>query len=323
MTAGCDPLESAAPEHGGSGFRHGAICYHTPAELLDTLGPLVSGAVERDEPVSVVLDPPTWDGLRDRLGAAADAVVRADHDAVHSWSGQTSADRLAEQLRALTADGRRLTMVGQHNAAFDGAGGAYWSEVDVALNLALDGVPVTMLCPYPIEELRPEIAAAVRWNHAELLLGAEAAPNPAFRPPAEVLAAVPAAPAPPLGPAIDEVPFHPGGLRGMRAAVRHHAGRAGLGTDRADALVLAISELVSNSIEHGAGHGSVSWWTQPARVIAEVHDPGMLSDALPGLCPPEPTGERGRGVFLARRLCDLVHLWTGPDGTRVRVETGR
>lgn len=46
-------------------------------------------------------------------------------------------------------------------------------------------------------------------------------------------------------------------------------------------------------------------------------------DALPGLRPPEPTGERGRGVFLARRLCDLVHLWTGPDGTRVRVESGR
>jgi hypothetical protein len=107
MTAGCDPLESAAPERGGSGFRHGAICYRTPAELLDTLGPLVSGAIERDERVSVVLDPPTWEGLRDRLGTAADAVVRADHHTVHSWSGQTSADRLAEQLRELTADGGR------------------------------------------------------------------------------------------------------------------------------------------------------------------------------------------------------------------------
>ncbi len=323
VSAAWEHARPSASERGDGSFRHGAICYRTPVELLDTLAPLLAAAVARDEPVSAVLDAASWAGLQQRLGATTESIARSDHADVHGWSGQTWVDRLAEQLRERATGGRRLTVVGQHSAAFDGPTGAYWSEVDAALNVALDGLPITMLCLYPINDVRPAIATAVYWNHPELLSGPDVTPNPDFKPPAEVLALAPASPAPQLGPALDEVPFGPRTLRGIRETVVRHARGAGLDSERVNSLVLAISELVSNSIEHGAGHGSLRWWTHPRRVIAEVHDPGSLGEVLPGLRRPALTGERGRGVYLARRLCDVVHLWSGPDGTRVRVETGR
>ncbi len=314
---------SASPRAADSGFRHRAICYRTEDELVDTLVPLLSAAVEAGEAVFAVLDPSSRRAVRDRLGPAAGEVNFADPVEVYGYSGQTTAATRAEQLRGLTAGGRRATVVGQHSASFDGPGGAYWCEVDAALNVALADLPVTVLCPYPITVVSERIAMAVRWNHAELLLDGDLQPNPALRAPADVLGDVPPPPAPRLGPAAEEVRFDESGLRRVRAAAERHGGSVGLDVERVRSLVLAVSELASNSIEHGAGYGTVRWWVSSDRVVAEVHDPGTLDDALPGMRPPELTGARGRGVWLARQLCDVVHMWTSADGTRVRVETAR
>ncbi len=303
-------------------FLHRAAYYRDGSDLVDVLVPLLRGAVERGEAVVVVLDGPTTDAVRDGLGPLAGSVEFTDPADVHGYSGQTTAARRANQLRELTAGGRRAVFVDQYGADVDGGSAAYRSEVDAAMNIALAGVPVTVVCPYPVRASR-QLAAAARWNHHELLVDGALRPNPALRRPVDVLAAVPVASAPELGPPTEEQAF--GGavtrLRGIRADARRHAADAGLDDDQIGEFVLALSELVTNSIEHGAGHGTVRWWVYPGRVVAEVHDPGRLRDTLPGMRPPVVTGERGRGVWLARRFCRTVHLWAAADGTHARIES--
>jgi hypothetical protein len=55
-------------------------------------------------------------------------------------------------------------------------------------------------------------------------------------------------------------------------------------------------------------------------VVAEIHDLGRMTTTTPGLRRPDVRSPRGRGVWLARQLCDVLHLWTGADGTYVRLE---
>ena len=49
-----------------------------------------------------------------------------------------------------------------------------------------------------------------------------------------------------------------------------------------------------------------------------MHDRGVLGDPLLGLQAPHPAEPRGRGVWIARQLCDSLHVWANADGTHVR-----
>ena len=51
--------------------------------------------------------------------------------------------------------------------------------------------------------------------------------------------------------------------------------------------------------------------------FCEVHDRGSLADPLPGLQAPHPSHPKGRGLWIARQLCDMLHIWSDADGTHV------
>ena len=185
-----------------------------------------------------------------------------------------------------------------------------WSVVEASCNLALSGLPVTLVCLCEAGRTGEDTERVLYWNHPELFVAGAASPNPRYRSPAEVLASTPPPPAPALGPPDHELPFAgSAALRGIRASAKRHGFEAGLDTERIDGLVLAVGELVSNSIEHGAGHGTLSWWVQPGRLVAEIHDPGHMSTtprspgrllvSQTGACspalPPPATGTSTRG----------------------------
>jgi hypothetical protein len=39
------------------------------------------------------------------------------------------------------------------------------------------------------------------------------------------------------------------------------------------------------------------------------------------LRPPHPNDPRGRGLWIARQLCELLHVWSDGRGTHVRLQT--
>lgn len=113
--------------------------------------------------------------------------------------------------------------------------------------------------------------------------------------------------------------FERGDLAAVRRTVRTCAQRAGLHPDRTDDLVLAASELAANSVDHGGGQGSLRTWHREGVVVVEVSDRGRIADPHAGSSAPAADSERGRGLWMARRLADRFLLHTGDHGTTARL----
>jgi len=108
------------------------------------------------------------------------------------------------------------------------------------------------------------------------------------------------------------------GITTLRHAVRRIAAQAGLHGQRLDDFVLAVNEIVTNAVMHGGGAGRLRLWRDGRDVCCEVSDrgPGLPAGGHAGQLP-HSSQPRGRGVWLAHRLCDSVETATGPTGTTV------
>jgi anti-sigma regulatory factor (Ser/Thr protein kinase) len=105
----------------------------------------------------------------------------------------------------------------------------------------------------------------------------------------------------------------------VRRFVVARSASLGLPPARVDDLVLAVNEVATNAIRHGAGHGRVRLWRDGRYLLCEVFDQGRVTRGLFGCLPPDLDTEGGHGLWITRQLCDLVDIHTGTDGTTVRL----
>ncbi|MEW6581974.1 MAG: ATP-binding protein [Actinomycetota bacterium] len=112
----------------------------------------------------------------------------------------------------------------------------------------------------------------------------------------------------------------PAEVEAVRAAIRRMA-MEGRFADRAHDLELAFAEIVANAQEHGRPPVRVRAWLD-GRLVVEVTDAGAGFD--PGELvpdrPPSHAGHRGRGLWIARQLVDVMDVRASPTGTTVRLE---
>ena|SRR5688572_10602113 len=109
----------------------------------------------------------------------------------------------------------------------------------------------------------------------------------------------------------------PDDLTTVRAFVRDRALTLGLPARRADLLMLAVSELATNTLQHAGGGGRVRIWAETGRVVCDVEDHGAARPFGRGMPPADSV--RGRGLAIVEHVGDDVATSTGPDGTRVRI----
>jgi anti-sigma regulatory factor (Ser/Thr protein kinase) len=115
------------------------------------------------------------------------------------------------------------------------------------------------------------------------------------------------------------VPAEPASLAVVRAQLRRWFQTAGIGTDTAADLLLAVGEAASNAAEHahdGAEHRVELIVTAAATgegIRLAVCDDGCWKP------PPESPGNRGHGLRVIAALVDTVHLSTSRDGTTVEM----
>lgn len=113
-----------------------------------------------------------------------------------------------------------------------------------------------------------------------------------------------------------ELPPVPECLRTIRHALRDWLPSTGLSPDKIDDVVLAVTEVCSNAIEHGyrdhVGTVSVEAWHTDSAIRIVVIDHGCWQ-------PPQPNGIRGRGLLLVRALIPEIELETGSSGTSVEL----
>ena len=88
---------------------------------------------------------------------------------------------------------------------------------------------------------------------------------------------------------------------------------AGLADEKADALVIAVNEITTNAVVHGRAPAGLRLWTSADDVLCEVRDAGYgIDDEFAGQVLPVPDSVGGRGLWLARVLCDDLDI--GRDG---------
>jgi anti-sigma regulatory factor (Ser/Thr protein kinase) len=108
----------------------------------------------------------------------------------------------------------------------------------------------------------------------------------------------------------------PDDLAAVRAFARARALAFGLPRDRTELLVLAVSELATNTLQHTSGGGEIKLWVEPGRLFCEVFDSGRRR---PFGEMPAAESERGRGLAIVSRVADDVLTSSGADGTAVRI----
>jgi anti-sigma regulatory factor (Ser/Thr protein kinase) len=105
----------------------------------------------------------------------------------------------------------------------------------------------------------------------------------------------------------------------LRRLVADRAAAAGLRPHRAATVVLAIHELVTNSIRHTGCGGTLRVWTEPGELVCQVEDRGHILDGLAGR---RRRAAAGEGLWIVNHVSDLVEVRTGGGDDRACAHAG-
>lgn len=118
---------------------------------------------------------------------------------------------------------------------------------------------------------------------------------------------------------VDEIPVTPE-LSRLRRCVAASSVLAPLSQSQREDFVLAVNEGAINALEYGEEPRIAHLWRQGGSVIADVVARGRVGDPLAGQQRPDPEAIRGRGLWIANQLCDLVELRQEGQTTRLRLQ---
>ncbi len=300
-------------------LQHVVGFYASETHLVAQITGLIRAARDRGEPVVLGVHTYTWEAVGEALGCLTGVLPLVHPEGPEGRSGQTLVASRARELRRLIAESGPATVITQHRSGFDGPDGRFWTELDAAVNIALWDLPVQATCFFPEMPTHRAVLHGARRNHPMVLVGDELHYNPDHRRPYDVLAESPVPPPPDLGPPDMRMTFDGWQLREVRAMIERSMLGANYDRERAEDVSLAVNEVATNAVEHGAGESHICVWSGAREYVFEVHDRGVLAELLPGLRPPHPAERRRRGLWIARQLCDSLHVWADATGTHVRI----
>jgi anti-sigma regulatory factor (Ser/Thr protein kinase) len=109
-------------------------------------------------------------------------------------------------------------------------------------------------------------------------------------------------------------------LAGVRYELRAYGAANGLTDQALFNFVLAVNEIMTNTIRHAGGHGHLKLWRNEAGLWCKITDrgpgiPRRYSGAGPAQ--PKPGHLAGHGLWLARHICTSVEIKSGRPGARV------
>lgn len=314
---------AALPAHAGvPTFAHEALVYVSLEQFVATTVPFVLEGLEAGEPVLIATKQPNLRALREALGPRSRQVTLADTD---TWHPATM-----KRLRAFhelttehaAAGGGRTRLGGEPIWSVDRPGLVReWQRYESALNAALAATPATLLCFYDAAILDIAITEAAERTHPAKRLPTGVVASDRFVEPREFLAAT----RPELAPVTADRSVAVAGMAQLSPLRRWAGGeavRCGVPTLRVWDLQAALHEVAANALRHAGGSAIVRSWVSAGTFTLEVADDGPgIADDLTGYLPPPPDVHSGRGLWLARQLCDLLEIATSAGGTTVRLHT--
>jgi anti-sigma regulatory factor (Ser/Thr protein kinase) len=304
-------------------FHHEAAFYAGDHEFVERSRAFLEDGLKRDDPVLVMVGARKLELLRSALGGRADDVHFADMEVV----GRNPA-------RIIPAWNR---FVAEHAAGggggMRGIGEPIWAGRSLSelaecqlheslINLAFAAADdFRLICPYDTSALPDDVIEEARRSHPVLSHGgsedvshdycgiervAARFAEPLSKPPADA----------------EMLTVTVGALRDARRLVRARAQDAGL-AERSDDFVLAVNEVLSNSLHHAGEAGVLRVWEDPDGLVCEVRDGGHILQPLIGREEPSIGQVGGHGIWLVNLVCDLVQVRSSPDGSTVRMQMHR
>jgi len=259
--------------------------------------------------------------LRRDLGAGASRVGFADMAEVGSNPARIIAP-WREFVRSHDGAGQ---LYGIGEPVYPGRSAAELAECqlhEALLNIAFDAAtPFWLLCPYDLEALAADVIGEAEQHHPFLARDGDQKASGNFQPIDTHSPFDRPVPARPAG--VESFSFGAGDLGRVRAYVSRRARLAGLARKSAVALVLAVNEIATNSLQHGGGHGELRVWPEDGGLVCEISDRGHITSALAGRLPPSLDGADGGGLWLANHMCDLVQIFSSSGGTAIRLLQSR
>jgi anti-sigma regulatory factor (Ser/Thr protein kinase) len=191
------------------------------------------------------------------------------------------------------------------------------------LNLAFADAPEwRLMCPYDTEAVDAAVIEAAERSHPFIVDDGLVRPNDAYLAPDQGPGPLDD-PLPEPSQEPEEMSFALDSLNELRSFAYEQARSADLDAERAANLVLAISEVATNSVRHGGGRGTARVWREADALVCDVTDSGRIESPLVGRSRPAPTEVEGRGLWLVNELCDLVQIRSSASGSVVRLHIRR
>lgn len=297
-----------------AGFQHEALIYAGADEYLAGTVPFLGAALEAEEPTLVAVGRTQAELLESELGEDAKRVRFVEMEKV----GRNPA-LIIPLWRDFVDEsgGRSVRGIGEPVwAARSPAALDECRRHESLLNVAFAPASTwSLLCPYDAESLADDVLEKVAHSHASICRHGSWEESAAFDPSPDCFSGQLQAPA--TTPEV--VSFGLNELSEVRNRVSAAAERAGMDQLGVADLVTAASELAANSVMHGGGNGTLRLWQEDDKLLAEVEDRGRIEEPLVGRLRPGIKQEGGRGLWLANRLCDLVQIRSGAQGTTVRL----
>lgn len=304
-------------------FRHIALLYAGERAFLDATAAFIRDGIVADESTLVVVSERKIQMLRDALGDDAGRVCFADMSDIGANPGAIIS-AWDDFVRDALAEGQRVRGIGEPatpDRSDDELAECHHHEA--LINLAFADAPgFWLLCPYDVDSLPPVALDSALQTHPYLQEDGMLRPSSVYR--GDELARHPFdEPIDPPPPGAYEVAFDRDALGAARAFIAELAADAGIVGARRDDLLLAISELTTNSVRHGGGEGILRVWHDFDSLVCEVSDHGTIDPPLAGRRRPRPGGLNGYGLWLVNQVCDLVQVRSHDGSTTVRMRMRR
>ena len=301
-------------------FHHEALFYAGDEEFVDRCRAFVEEGLDRDEPVLVMVGSKKLELLREALGERAEDVSFEDMEVVGrnpariipAWS-RFVADQAKDGERGMRGIGEPIWA----DRAADELSECQLHESLINLAFAAAN-SFRLACPYDTQALSQDVIAEARRSHPLVSDGGAPGPSADYCG-TENVAGEFAAPLPEPPADAEQLTVTIEGLRQARDLVRRRAVEAGLGR-RSDDLVLAVNEILSNSLSHTQGDGLLKVWREPDGIVCEVRDSGHIVQPLIGREEPVLGQIGGHGVWLVNLVCDLVQVRSSARGSAVRMK---
>ncbi len=315
-------LEVPGEVPGGAGLRHDAVLYDDPAELTAVAARFLRDGLDAGEAAVLAVDTAAAGAIRDAVGEHPRLHV-LDRAEVYRARTPAAITTLRRTAQRLTADGTaRVRVVGEPGFGGTEQDRYEWQRYEAVVNAALAGAPLWGLCAFGTAELPAAVLDTVRRTHPAVVTTGGRAANPGYAEPADVLQNLPAPPEPledtaPRLAARDVTDFI-----GLRHAVAAELATLPGPREVVEDLLLAVDEMTSNAVRHGRPPVDLELWTGDGRVVCRITDRGRgPQDPFAGYGPAhgEDLSRGGMGLWLARQLCDHVHVARSAASTSVRL----